>query len=165
MATLYELSGNYAQLMSELNSAESDEEAEVILSELDQAAESLSDKAEAYAKMLMNAKAEAEAYKAEKDRLAAKQKRAENTMEYLKRGIQNTLTLLGERHITTSIGTWHLVRNPISVQITDESKVPADFRVPQPDRIDKKGLLNHYKETGEIVEGTDIVESEGVRFR
>lgn len=165
MATLYKLTDEYADLLSRLEAAEDEAEAEQIWQEMDALEGDIVEKAEAYARILRNKQAEAEAFKAEKDRLAGCQKAAENVVERLKARLLDSMNRLDLTDIQTGIGKWHIQMNPPSCQIMDEGAVPAEFRVPQPDKIDKAGILRHYKVTGELLPGVEISRSAGIRFK
>ena len=47
----------------------------------------------------------------------------------------------------------------------DESEVPEEFHIPQPDKIDRVGILKHFKNTGELLPGVEITQNAGIRFR
>jgi len=73
--------------------------------------------------------------------------------------------LIEVNEIQTGIGKWRLQLNPPSVTVLDESLVPAEFRIPQPDKIDKTGILKHFKSTGEILDGIEVSQATGIRFK
>lgn len=164
MATLYKLTDDYADLLVRLEAAEDEAEAEAIWQEMDDLEGDIVEKAEAYARILKNKQAEAEAFKAEKDRLAGCQKAAENVVERLKGRLLDSMKRLDLSDIQTGIGKWHVQLNPPSCQITDEAEVPAEFRIPQPDKIDRAAILRHYKNTGELLPGVEIARKPGIRF-
>lgn len=165
MATLYELSSEYARLMGELEFAETDEQREEIYAAIFAIDGDLADKADAYARIMRNKAGEAEMYKAEKQRFERLQRAAENAVERMKQRMYDSMRQTDTLEIPTPIGKWRRQLNNPSVEILDEAAVPAEFRIPQPDKIDKRAILDHYKATGELVDGVDIVRTEGVRFR
>lgn len=165
MANLYELSTEYAALMAEYDAAEDDEQRARVWTMIDALQDDIADKAEAYARIMRNMQAEAEGYKAEAQRLARKQKAAEAAVEGLKQRLLNAMTLVGAGEIRTSIGKWRIQANPWSCEITDADKVPAEYHVPQPDKIDRAGLLKRFKETGEMLDGVEYTQTTGLRFR
>ena len=73
--TLYELTGVYAELMEQYQTAETDEEAEQIWQQIDGLACDITTKADAYARVMKNKLADAAGYQAEADRLAKLAKR------------------------------------------------------------------------------------------
>lgn len=165
MPTLYELTADYTLLLEKLEDAQTEEETEQAYKELFALGDSIEDKAEAYARIMRSKQAEADAYKAEKDRLAARQKAAENMVERLKARMLDGMEALNINEIPTGIGKWKVQLNPYSCQVTDESLIPTAYRIPQPDKIDKTALLKQYKETGELLPGVEITRSTGIRFR
>lgn len=165
MATLYELNDEYTRLLAQLEVAETEEEMDCIWMEIDEVESDAARKAASYAYILRNKLAEAEALKAEKQRLEAKQKAAEGVVGRIKNLIYSTMYIANTNEIATPIGKWKRQLNNPSVQVLDEAAVPAEFRVPQPDKIDKVAILKHFKATGELVDGIDVVRTEGVRFR
>lgn len=164
-ATLYELTGEYAELISALEFAESEEEAAEVWRRMDITEGDIVEKAEAYARIMRNKQAEADALKAEKLRLERLQRSAERISENLKIRLLDAMQRLNVSEIQTGIGKWKVQMNPFSVNVLDESAVPSEFRIPQPDKIDKTGILKHFKETGEILDGIEVTQNAGIRFR
>ena len=165
MASLYEITGEYAALLGALEAAETDEEAEAIYLSIEAVDADLGAKADAYARIMRNYQSDAEALKAEIDRLAAKKKRAEAAVERMKAAMLENMQKLGLKDIQTSIGKWRVQQNPWSCSVQDPDEVPAEYHIPQPDKIDARGILDNFKATGEILPGVEITRREGVRFR
>lgn len=163
--TLYELTEGYASLLGMYDAAETPEEREDILDMMAGVEGDISDKAEAYARIIRNKLAEAEALKNESDRLTAKRRAAERVVERLKEAITDAMKLTCLREIPTSIGKWRLAANPWSCEVLDVDAVPEEWHVPQPDKVDKAGLLAHFKATGELVDGVEFRQTSGARFR
>lgn len=167
MATLYELSGEYAELIEALDSCDPDDEEIVnhIWTKIEALNDSIADKAEAYAKIMRNKKFEADGYAAEIKRLTEKKRSAESAIERLKVGLMTAMHSANSTEILTGIGKWRIQQNPWSVNILDEEKVPDEFKVPQPPKIDKKGILDRFKATGEEFDGCEFERKESVQFR
>ena len=167
MATLYELTADYTLLLEKLEDAQTEEETEQAYKELFALEDSIEDKAEAYARIMRSKQAEADAYKAEKDRLAARQKAAENTAARMQKSLLDTMQLLGVSDISTKIGTWRVAKNPWSCDVIDEKEVPEEYRIPLeiPYRIDRDAIKKHFKETGELIPGVEVSQTVGLRFR
>jgi seryl-tRNA synthetase len=165
MANLYELSAGYATILDAYDAAETDEEREELLSMLASAGEEINDKAENYARVIRMKEEEAKAFKAEADRLTKRKQAAENMVARLKAALLDSMKLTGQTEIKTSIGKWRVQMNPVSADVTDWTKVPMEFRTPQPDKVDKPSLIKRYKETGEVFEGVEFKQEQGIRFR
>lgn len=165
MPNIYELSTEYAALMAEYEMAEDEERRADVWAMIDALQDDIADKAEAYARIMRNMQAEADAYKAEAQRLQKRQKAAENAVEQLKGRLLNAMQAVGANEISTSIGKWRVQMNPWSVTILDDAAVPAEYHIPQPDKIDKAAILKHFKASGELLTGVEMTQTAGLRFR
>ena len=165
MASLYEISAEYAAFLEAYENASCEEEAAEILQSLVDIHGSLEEKAENYAKLIKNVKADAKAFKDESDRLDKKWKVAKNFAERLEGAMLDAMKLTDTKEIPTSIGKWKTQLNPISCDVTDPDKVPERFHVKQPDKIDKQAMIREHKATGEMFEGAEFKQEMGVRFR
>lgn len=165
MATLYELSAGYASLLDMYDQAETEDERAEILDMLAGAEGDIAQKAEAYARIMRNKQAEADAFKAEADRLTQKRRAAEAVVERMKGALLDAMKMVGASEISTTIGKWRTQMNPWSVEITAPEYVPARFMVPQPDKVDKKAILDEFRRTGELIDGVEFRQELGIRFR
>ena len=165
MASLYELSAGYVTLLDAYDTAETDQEREDILELLSAAEGDIESKAENYAKVIRMKEEEAKAFKAEADRLNKRRQAAENMVERLKAALLDNMKLTGAQEIKTSIGKWKIQMNPMSADVQDWTKVPMEFRIPQPDKVDKPSLIKRHKETGELFDGVEFKQDMGIRFR
>lgn len=165
MATLYELTDAYAQLMAQLADCESEKEEFEIVEALNDVDSAISDKGEAYARILRNLKADSDAYAAEIKRLKARKETADNAAERMLQHLHYAMEIAGATEIRTSIGKFRIAKNPWSVAVLDESKIPEEFLIPQPPKVDKTAIMRRFRESGEIIDGCDMVQREGVRFR
>lgn len=165
MASLYELSAGYASLLEAYDGAETEEERADIMRMLESAEGDMTEKAEAYAKIIRMKEEEAKGFKAEAERLTARKRAAENMVDRLKTAMLDALKLTGEKEIKTSIGKWRIQNNPWSCEVEDVERVPVRYRIPQPDKVDKKSLIDDFKATGECIEGVVFKQEMGIRFR
>lgn len=165
MATLYELSDEYIDIMQALVEAESDEEAEAAWKRLDAIECDISEKSERNAKMMRQLESDATAYGAEADRLTRLQRNAKQAAERLKQIQLDNMQRLDMPEIRTGIGRWKTQLNPWSCKVVDEALVPAEYRKPQPDKIDRKALTDNFRATGEIIPGCEFTQTIGIRFR
>lgn len=163
--TLYELSSGYALMLDLYDSAETDEERQEILERMTEYDGDIAEKAEAYARIMRNKQAEAKAYREEADRLTEKRRAAEGVVDRLKCALLDAMKLVGATEIVTTIGKWRAQMNPWSVEIMDAESVPEQFLIPQPAKVDRKAILDEFRKTGEIIDGVEIRQSLGIRFR
>ena len=165
MASLYEISSVYAALLDAYDNAADDDEREEIVKQLIAVDGDMTDKAENYIKIIKSKEAEAKAFKEESDRLDGKAKSAANVAKRLKQVMLDAMKLTNTVKLPTSIGTWSVQNNPWSCEVLDPDKVPKEFHIPQPDKIDRTGLLKHFRATGEVIDGCEFKQELGIRFR
>ena len=168
--TLYELTGDYAELMAQYEAAETDEEAEQIWAQIDSLGCDITTKADAYARVMKNKLADAAGYEAEAKRLAKLADREKKQAERLQESIRNAMIQVGAKEIQTSIGSWKTKLNPPGCDVVDINIVPEQFRVPiepptVPYTIDKAAAKRWFKETGELIPGLNIEQKVSVTFR
>lgn len=165
MANLYELVGNLKEFEHFYNDAETDEEMLEAEKYLIEAEIELSEKVENIAKFIKNIEAERDVFKKESDRLASKAKTLDNKVTSLKRYLQESLVFAGVDKVKGEIFTVALQNNPMSLDISSIKFIPDDFKkVPDP-VVNKRELLKHIKETGEIFEGVEIRQTRSIRIR
>lgn len=155
--TLYELTAGWRDAMYELEMAETDEERETALAELDGIDEDYNAKAAGYAMATKNLDGQIDALDAEIKRLTTMKKRKTRDREDLFNRMKNSMIETGKTAIETPIGTWKIGKGRESVQIIDAAKVPQQFLVYADPTVSKTAVMDWYKETGEVVPGTDIV--------
>lgn len=164
MASLYDIGARYAALLDRMESAEGDEALDA-LDELAMIDDELEVKAENYIRIIKDKEAEADGFKKEADRLTAKRQAAENVAKRLKQAMLDAMKLAGKVELPTSIGKWKVQSNPLSCEVLDINKVPQEWHIKCDDKIDKAGLIKHYKMTGELVDGCEFKQTEGIRFK
>lgn len=162
---LYELTDAYAELAALLDECESEEEAAQLWAQMDEVGASIAEKADNYARFLRNKQAEADGLDKEIARLQKRKRSAENQIEQLREHMKFAMGVAGATEIRTTLGKWTIRRNPPRVEVLDESEIAPEFFEPQPPKLMKSRLQQHWKDTGEIPDGCDVVQSESVQFR
>ena len=162
---LYELTDAYAELAALLDECESEEEAAQLWAQMDEVGASIAEKADNYARFLRNKQAEADSLGKEIERLQKRKRSAENQIEQLREHMKFAMGVAGATEIRTTLGKWTIRRNPPRVEVLDESEIAPEFFDPQPPKLSKSKLLKHWKDTGEIPDGCDVVQSESMQFR
>lgn len=106
-----------------------------------------------------------EILKAESNRLRDRAKMRNGQAKRLKKAVGAFLDFIGRQRIELPMVTAYMQRNPQSVVIEDEAKVPGEFvEIVQTERINKKAILAALKE-GRDVPGCRLHQGEGVRFK
>ena len=160
--TLYELTGQYLELL-EL-AEDPDIDPDVIRDTMEGLDGEVEVKAEGYAKIIKSLEADVAGYKAEAERLNARRKTIENRIESMKRALQNSMTVTGKTKFKTPLFSFAVQKNPVSMRILDESRVPERFLIPQPAKIDNAAVKDWLKDGGEC-DWAELYQTESLRIR
>lgn len=154
---LYELSQRYQQALDLIESAEDDftEEQWDILVELEGA---FNDKVENVGKFVKSLDADITAIKAERQRLAAREKTLDRKVDWLKAYLLHAIRSSGKDKVKGHVLTVSLRKAPISCEVLDAEEVPADFKREVTEvKVDRNGIIAHFKTTGELLPGVRMV--------
>lgn len=157
--TLYEMT-EFAKLLYDMLQADEVDE-ETVRDTIE--AMGVQDKLEDYCKVIRQFEADAEMFKAEKGRIEAKKKKAENAVERLKNAVLHYMSTTNTDK--QKCGLFEIKKSQSkAANITDASLIPAEYRTPQPDKIEvgkiRKALLN-----GEQVAGAEIQINENINIK
>ncbi|MEQ1573096.1 MAG: siphovirus Gp157 family protein [Vicinamibacterales bacterium] len=121
---------------------------------------------ESIALMAREAKLDAEKAKAEKDRMAAAQKRNEATVAWAKKYLHECLIKAGTRRVETHRATVRIQKSgtPSIDYAGDVMELPRQFVrvIPESVTVDKAALTEVVRAKGEIPEGVVVTYSESV---
>lgn len=162
MANIYELTDDFLQVQEMMESGEYD--SETLQNTLECIDYEIEKKAEGYAKVIRNLTADVDGLKSEEERLSAKRKAIENNINNLKKNLEQAMILMGKKKFKTELFSFNIQKNPPSVRILNEAKIPARFKIPQPDKIDHKGIIQELKNGAEF-DWAEISQSESLRIR
>lgn len=113
--------------------------------------------------------AEVKVLKDEIERLSDRKKSLEKKSDWLKEYAYGAMKQFGIEKIKGTRLTVWIQNNPPSLDITDEEKVPKKFKVKQPDKIDKKLILEELKSMEESavkkLKWVKVVQEDGIRFK
>lgn len=128
MATLYELKGEYLQLLDMLEDPEIEDQ--IVLDTLEGIDYELEIKAENYAKIIRELEGTVEVIKAEKKRLSDKQNKLEANVKKLKDNLQEAMTTTGKTKFKTDLFSFSIQKNggalPVIVDV-DTAELPDDL--------------------------------------
>jgi hypothetical protein len=155
---LYELSDQYLAVLELLELDSIDDDAGQLELALDSIAARITDKAEGIVGLVKQFEGMAELRAAEAKRMKAladaDQKRADRLRDYLLRH----LVEIGTEKIDTARFRISVRQNPPSVQVVDEAQIPEEYlRTVTTVSVDKRGILDALKATGEIPSGVEII--------
>ena len=155
---LYTLTDNYLRV---LELAENGDDLTDTLEALEDAIE---DKAENTAKVIKQLEANADMLATEIKRLSERKTTTENNAKRLKVYLQEQLEKVGTDKIKGEIFTVAIQNNPQSVDVLDETIIPAAYFIEQAPKLDRKELLAHLK-AGETIPGATVKQSRSLRIR
>jgi hypothetical protein len=121
------------------------------------------EKLESYCKVIRQLEADAEALKAEKARIADKQKTVENSVARMKLAVQNFLKAKGVQKETAGIFKVALSTSK-SVEIVDPSAIPTEYIKPAKVEFEKTAIRKLLM-AGETVPGAELKINEGVQIK
>ena len=143
--TLYEMTETANYLYRLLEDGEIDEQT------VEDSLEGLGvgDKLEDYCKVIRQFEADKEAYKAEKDRFAAKEKSAGKAIDRLKKAVADYMEVAGKTAQKCGVFDVKIARSK-AVSIVDESQIGQAYLIPQPPKIDKAAIRAELMSGGEV---------------
>ena len=85
-------------------------------------------------------------------------------MKRMKDSLEQAMLDVDMKRIKTELFTFNIQKNPPSLDVVDESKIPDAYFDPQPPKLDKKFVLMKLKEGTEIP-GVQVRQGESLRIR
>ena len=162
MSSLYQLTENYNNILELADNPEVTED--MIKEALDSISEEIELKAVNIAKLIKSIESDIAGVKAEKDRLAAKEKSMSNKVKNLKEYLYSAMKLTGKEKIKTDLFSFNIQKNPASVNVISDTDIPEEFLVEMPKQINKKAILEKLK-AGEDVPGCELNQTSSLRIR
>lgn len=156
--SLYNITNRFAELMDKANDGElTEEEYNELGNEL---ALELQNKSANIIGYIKNSESLLDAMKTEEKRLSDIRKQGKAKLEKFYQYVKENMEKLGLVEIPTELGSLKINKNPMSVEIENEDEIPSEFKQEiVTTKIDKTAIKNHFKETGEIVAGTRIIDN------
>lgn len=144
----------------------SESEKETLKAYIDEIQGSFEDKAERICKFLRNQEALAVACKDEEDRINRVRKSRERKAGVLKHLLEYAMIRAGIKKTDAGIFQLAIQKNPPSVQITSEEKLPSQFFkiIPETKSPDKAAIATALK-SGEEVPGAYLLQVESLRIK
>lgn len=161
MAKLHEITGEFLELMELASDTTLDQK--MIADTLEGVEFEFEEKADCYAKVVKSLEGDAEALDKEIKRLTERKNTIKNNITSIKKNLENAMLLTGKTKFKTLLFNFGIQKNPASVVIDDETKIPEEYFVPQEPKLDKKSLAAYLKEND--VEWARLVQTESLRIR
>lgn len=168
MASLYDLTGDYAKFAEYMEQVELEPEMQEALEDaLNNLGEDIEIKLENYAKIIKNFESDIAGLKAEEERLAKKRKAMENSIKNMKQRMTEAMIRTGKVDIKGELFKFKVQANPPSVvmDVNYIEDVPEKYLIAQDPKIDKKKLAEDLKAGVELDGVAHLEASASVRIR
>lgn len=162
MATMYELTGEYRELLALAGDPDIDPQA--LNDTLEAIQGEIEEKADCTAVIINELTEEAEKIKAEETRLYKRRKAFENHAARLKDGLYNAMKTVGREKFKTTLFSFNIQNNPVKLVIDDESKVPKEYLIEQAPKVDNTALKEYLK-NGNTCSYAHLEQTEGLRIK
>lgn len=162
MASLYELTGDYAKFAEIAQQGDLDDDMQAMLDDaLANLADDIEVKLEGYAKVIKNFESDIEGLKKEEDRLAGKRKTLENRVKSMKAAMRDAMIATGKLKVKGDLFSFTVRNNAPSVVMDEQyiENIPEKYLIAQEPKIDKKLLAEDLKADGAALEGIAHLES------
>jgi len=163
-AVLYELSAEYVYLLDLLE--DPDVDPHLIEQEVERVTGEIRHKAGSIAALIRQCEGLAEMRKSEAKRLADSAAKFERKAEWLRKYVFTHMTAMDIERIDTDRFTLSIQNNRPHVEVLMPNEVPDEYRrTTITIDVNKDEVLRHYKATGEMVPGVDIVRGKKLVIR
>ena len=157
--TLYEISGEMLRL-ADIEDKELDVERELM-----EMGTLFADKARNIVHLIKNLEGEGNAINDEVRRLQDKSRAIDNRVSQIKAYLCSEMIRTGQDSIKAGIFKIRLQNSPQSLIVKDVDVIPQEFKEEIHDwKVDKMGILRHLRETGEVIDGTDVIQKKHIRI-
>lgn len=164
MLKLYEITGEYLTLCQ--MAEDTDVDATVFADTLASIQGELEVKADSYAMIITNLNGDVEKIDKEIERLTHMKKVLKNRTNHLKNNLENAMKMMDVRKLKTDFHSYSIQKNPQSLNIIDESKIPAEYLISQDPKLDRTRLLADVKANPEEFKGiAETKQTESLRIR
>ena len=168
MASLYDLTGDYAKFAEYMEQVELEPEMQEALEDaLNNLGEDIEIKLENYAKIIKNFESDIAGLKAEEERLAKKRKAMENSIKNMKQRMTEAMIQTGKVDIKGELFKFKVQANPPAVvmDVNYIEDVPEKYLIAQDPKIDRKKLAEDLKAGVELDGVAHLEVSSSIRIR
>ncbi|MCF1614810.1 siphovirus Gp157 family protein [Tetragenococcus koreensis] len=160
MATLYELTDNYQQVLEIAEQLDP----KTLKDTLDGINDAIDDKAENTAKVIRELEGDINTLTSEIQRLNERKTALSNNVKRIKEYLQNEMEKVGKTKVKSERFTIGIQNNPPSVRVEDERKIPRDYFTPQEPKLDKTKLKDELKR-GKEIDGAELRQKRSLRIK
>lgn len=161
MSTLYDLTGEYLQLLELIEQGDMDEE--LLADTLEGISGEIEVKADGYAKVIQELTGDIDLIGKEISRLQGKKQVIDNSIKRIKRTLEEAMRATGKTKFKTDLFSFGIRKNPAALRIDDPAAVPAEFLIPQEPKVDNAAVKKMLKEVS--VPWAHLEQTESLRIR
>ena len=158
---LYEITGEILELLTMAEDSELDQK--MIRDTMEGLDFEFEEKAEAYAKVVKTLEMDIAGLDEEIQRMTKRKATIKNNIDRLKRSLEGAMIATGKRKFKTPLFGFGIQKNPPSLNVLDESKIPEEFWIEQQPKLDKKAALAYVKENE--ADWAELSQTESLRIR
>lgn len=160
MANLFKLTSNFKYILDHAD--EMDEQ--TLNDTLESIQDPLEDKVDNTVGLLKSLKNDIDNFKKEEQDLKKRRQTIENNFKRVKEWSEYTLSTLDVDKLKGNKHELRLQKNSVSVSIPDESKVPEQYLIPQPPKINKTEIKEDLK-NGDEYDWAVLIQTQSLRYR
>ena len=161
MATLYELTEEYRQLLDMMEDDSVDPE--VLRDTLEGVDGELEIKAENCAKVMTELGGKIDLIDREMERLKQKKDVLNNNIKWIKQQIEKSMIDTGKRKFKTDLFSFGIQKNPPAVVIDQEDQIPEEYWIAQEPKLDRTAIKQWLKENE--ADWAHLTQTESLRIR
>lgn len=158
---LYEITGALLELLEMATEQDLDQQA--INDTMECVEFEFEEKADGYAKVIKALEGDVDSIDKEIKRLTERKNTVKNNIASIKKNLENAMLVTGKTKFKTLLFNFGIQKNPASVVIDDETKIPKEYLVPQEPKLDKKSIAAYLKEND--AEWAHLVQTKSLRIR
>lgn len=160
--TLYQLTDNFKQVLEMAQDPSIDPQA--IADTLEGIGGEIEDKADGYAKVIKELEADSDKLTAEITRLSDRKKALQNNIKRMKESLTAAMQATGKIKFKTDLFSFNVQKNPPTLVIDDEDKIPKEYYIPQEPKLDTT-VIKELLKSGTELGFAHSEQGEGVRIR
>jgi chaperonin cofactor prefoldin len=163
MSTLYDLTGQFKELLEMIEQGEVDPE--VLKDTLEGLEGEIEYKADGYAKVIKELEGQTSVLKAEIERLSGRKSSLENNIKAMKESLQNAMQITGKTKFKTELFSFNIQKNPAKLVVDDPSNIPNVYLIPQEPKVDTTKLKNYLSDIDFAPSYAHLEQGESLRIR
>lgn len=161
--TLYDLTGQFKELLSMIENGEVEPEA--LKDTLEGLEGEIEVKADGYAKVIKELDGQAAILKTEEERLKNRRSSLETHIKTMKENLQAAMISTGKTKFKTDLFSFNIQKNPAKLVIDNPQEIPERYLIKQDPKIDNNAIKLFIEDTGITPTFAHLEQGESLRIR